>query len=302
MNRTGDPGWGNVFAAVNCYGGLHVVPESDTITGGVHYGFHTQFAFAAVQSSNVNNIGYKPQTYNAFIAYPNAIAPGGDVVYAGGDTTGTTASYPYSPLRIDKNFLHGIITDPTFHANDGAIIHTQPGNGVVWDDGTGTASITGTEVSAGVVNVTIANAGTARLIVSNAAVTSSVGFACGASYATFLSDFTKHISLYDDHGGNKAGLSVTSSDFSNNYVALGTGYHNFYIGGTLAAQIGPSAVTGSVGLQIGGWTGPTWTTGSGVPSSTQPVGSLYSRVSTWAAGATLYVSKGAGAWTAVASV
>jgi parallel beta-helix repeat protein len=55
-------------------------------------------------------------------------------------------------------------------------------------------------------------------------------------------------------------------------------------------------------VRCGGATGPSWTTGSAVPSSVQPVGSLYSRVSTWSAGATLYVSKGAGAWTAVASV
>jgi hypothetical protein len=54
--------------------------------------------------------------------------------------------------------------------------------------------------------------------------------------------------------------------------------------------------------RIGSITGPTWTTGSAVPSAVEPNGSLYSRVTTWAAGATLYVSKGAGAWTAVASV
>jgi hypothetical protein len=64
----------------------------------------------------------------------------------------------------------------------------------------------------------------------------------------------------------------------------------------------PAGVLATTAMQIGGGSGPTWTTGSGVPSSTQPVGSLYSRVSTWAAGATLYVSKGGGAWTAVASV
>lgn len=54
-------------------------------------------------------------------------------------------------------------------------------------------------------------------------------------------------------------------------------------------------------LQIGGGTGPTWTTGSGVPSSTQPVGSLYSRTG-GAVGATLYVSRGGGTWAAVAGV
>jgi hypothetical protein len=47
--------------------------------------------------------------------------------------------------------------------------------------------------------------------------------------------------------------------------------------------------------------GPTWTTGTAAPSSTQPVGSLYSRVG-GAVGATLYVSRGGGTWAAVAGV
>ena len=72
---------------------------------------------------------------------------------------------------------------------------------------------------------------------------------------------------------------------------------------TSLATLSPTGAFASLlSLGVGGTSGPTWTTGSGVPSSTQPVGSLYSRVSTWAAGATLYVSKGAGAWTPVASV
>ena len=37
--------------------------------------------------------------------------------------------------------------------NDKLIVHTQPGNGVGWDDGTSTASVTGTEISAGHVSV-----------------------------------------------------------------------------------------------------------------------------------------------------
>jgi hypothetical protein len=47
--------------------------------------------------------------------------------------------------------------------------------------------------------------------------------------------------------------------------------------------------------------GPTWTSGAGAPASTQPVGSIYSNT-TGAVGATLYVSRGAGTWTAVAGV
>jgi len=47
--------------------------------------------------------------------------------------------------------------------------------------------------------------------------------------------------------------------------------------------------------------GPTWTSGTSAPSSTQPVGSLYSRVG-GAVGSTLYVSRGGGTWAAVAGV
>jgi hypothetical protein len=54
-------------------------------------------------------------------------------------------------------------------------------------------------------------------------------------------------------------------------------------------------------IAVGSATGPTWTQGTTAPSSTQPVGSLYSRVG-GAIGATLYVSRGAGTWAAVAGV
>jgi hypothetical protein len=64
-------------------------------------------------------------------------------------------------------------------------------------------------------------------------------------------------------------------------------------------SFGNSSATGQ--LQIGGGTGPTWTTGSAAPAATAPVGSLYSRVG-GAVGATLYVSRGGGTWAAVAGV
>lgn len=58
--------------------------------------------------------------------------------------------------------------------------------------------------------------------------------------------------------------------------------------------------TQSTGIALGGG-GPTWTTGAGAPSGTQPVGSIYSNTS-GAAGARLYVSAGGGTWTAIAGV
>lgn len=51
----------------------------------------------------------------------------------------------------------------------------------------------------------------------------------------------------------------------------------------------------------GGSGGPTWTSGAGVPASTQPKGSLYSRTG-GGVGSTLYVTQGGGVWNAVAGV
>lgn len=51
----------------------------------------------------------------------------------------------------------------------------------------------------------------------------------------------------------------------------------------------------------GGESGPTWSTGTGVPTATLPRGSLYSR-SDGAVGSTLYVSQGGGTWNPVAGV
>jgi hypothetical protein len=54
-------------------------------------------------------------------------------------------------------------------------------------------------------------------------------------------------------------------------------------------------------VRIGLASGPTWTSGVGAPASTQPVGSMFSRTD-GAVGTTLYVSRGAGTWNAVAGV
>jgi hypothetical protein len=124
------------------------------------------------------------------------------------------------------------------------------------------------------------------LAASGAATLGGVGF--GSVFASSGTDLSKHLALYSTNYG----LNVPATNTMNVVVAG-------FTQATFSA-VGYVAVAGY--LAIGGVSGPTWTTGSGVPSSTQPVGSIYSRVSTWAAGATLYVSKGAGAWTPVAAV
>jgi hypothetical protein len=61
---------------------------------------------------------------------------------------------PYAPIEFQGSFKHGIST-ANFRSEDGSIIHTQPGNGIVWDDGTGTASVTGVASSPGAVSVQV---------------------------------------------------------------------------------------------------------------------------------------------------
>jgi hypothetical protein len=133
--------------------------------------------------------------------------------------------------------------------------------------------------------------------VDGAGHASATGLSFGSTFAASSTDFSKHINLY----GGTFGINVDSN--ANLCIGAQAGFSTIFMVGTgPVATIGINGITSQAAMQIGGASGPTWTTGSGVPSSTQPVGSLYSRVSTWAAGATLYVSKGAGAWTAVASV
>jgi len=66
-----------------------------------------------------------------------------------------------------------------------------------------------------------------------------------------------------------------------------------------AAGITAGIIAGTYFRQ--GGSGPTWTSGTGAPASTQPIGSMYSRTD-GAVGTTLYVSRGAGTWNAVAGV
>jgi hypothetical protein len=85
------------------------------------------------------------------------------------------------------------------------------------------------------------------------------------------------------------------------YVTPSGSAHTFRSGVNLNATIAGGIVTGVNAIQTGDTSGPTWTTGSDVPSSIQPAGSLYSR-NPGAGGARLYVSIGGGVWNAVAGV
>jgi len=67
----------------------------------------------------------------------------------------------------------------------------------------------------------------------------------------------------------------------------------------MGALVGTTAAFTS--LQTGGGSGPTWTAGSGAPTATAPIGSLYSNTA-GAVGARLFVSAGGGTWTGIPGV
>lgn len=109
-----------------------------------------------------------------------------------------------------------------------------------------------------------------------------------------VTDLSKHIDL----GYGTCGFNITARGV--NYNTSAGASHVFVINAVDCLYINGSGISAPQ-VQTGSIGGPTWTTGSAVPSATMPVGSLYSRVG-GAVGATLYVSRGAGTWAAVAGV
>jgi hypothetical protein len=130
---------------------------------------------------------------------------------------------------------------------------------------------------------------------SNGLTTLKNGLSFGTGLASGVTDFSQHISFYDGAG---YGMSVTSGSL--NYVVGPGGAHTFYQGGALIGSIGPTSIMG-VTVQCGSTVGPTWTTGTAVPSATAPVGSLYSKTN-GTVGATVYISRGAGVWNPIPGV
>ncbi len=134
----------------------------------------------------------------------------------------------------------------------------------------------------------------------------SGGISFGAADAASATDLTRHIELYD---GGYAGFNIFSSSL--NYISGGA--HTFYANGSNIGYINSTGLnsmsigqqTPTIGtfsaVQVQSTSGPTWSSGPGVPVATLPVGSLYSRTG-GGVGSTLYVSRGAGVWNAVAGV
>ena len=104
--------------------------------------------------------------------------------------------------------------------------------------------------------------------------------------------------IIDFNGGSQ--LNSAAGNYLQ-HVTSGVSRLRYMAGSTEAFAVTDGGTIIGTDARIGGSTGPTWTTGSAVPASTQPVGSIYSRVG-GAVGATLYVSRGSGTWAAVAGV
>lgn len=114
------------------------------------------------------------------------------------------------------------------------------------------------------------------------------GLDLGNQLAATAADLTKGINFY----GGLYGMNVFNGAVQS--VLPTGGAHVFVVNGVQVAAIGNGIMSGPAGS-------PTWTTGSAAPAATAPVGSIYSRVG-GVVGATLYVSRGGGTWTAVAGV
>jgi hypothetical protein len=116
---------------------------------------------------------------------------------------------------------------------------------------------------------------------------------------------TRYFQFQTD-GSNRWGIGCDNSAESGGNVGSDMFINRFADDGSWLSQ--PLFIARATGratfahdIQIGGGSGPTWTSGSGAPSSTQPNGSLYSR-SDGSTGSRLYVSAGGGVWSAVSGV
>ncbi len=120
----------------NWMGGIVIQPDIWVPGGG--FGGHGQLAYACSNSIVANNRvasptvphspasatgGYVAKWYACFQALNNSTAPNGRTYYAGGDTTSTTALFPYTPFEARHNYLHGIRLDNmTSFGNDALLM------------------------------------------------------------------------------------------------------------------------------------------------------------------------------------
>jgi hypothetical protein len=290
--------WGALF---NC------IDKTNTDSAQTNYSSGVEIGMACGNTDSANNrrmLGIYLNKFQNSDATP--------VCHMGLQIAANVGSYDY-PLQVVGGYniacidLRSAVKNSGAHtiwlADGGDIVWNTAGNATAyWDPaifaGAGGVHFTkGVEIDGQMLSTTINSGaanfsgvvGCATAIQVGGLATLQSGLSLSNNVAGSATDLSHHIAMY----ATNYGFSVTGGFL--NHVADTAATHAFYAGTVQVGAIGPN------GVQTGTAAGPTWTTGSGVPSSVQPVGSLYSRTG-GAVGATLYVSRGGGTWAAVAGV
>jgi hypothetical protein len=102
---------------------------------------------------------------------------------------------PYAPTQLWGEFRHGLIsTNARF--DNGGIIETQPGNGILWNDGVRTASVNGSLVSPGHIDVILTPAGSG-VIRANGAIALRDSGSAPITSASVTIPPTYEVALFD---------------------------------------------------------------------------------------------------------
>ena len=120
----------------------------------------------------------------------------GDASGGGADQPAYFANLvPYAPTQFWGEFRHGLIsTNARF--DSGGIVETQPGNGILWRDEAGVASVNGRAAGEGNIDVVLATAGNGVIRLENGIALSDSGAApISAARATIPASY--EIALFD---------------------------------------------------------------------------------------------------------
>ena len=136
-----------------------------------------------------------------------------------------------APLAMHGGFTHGIYVDPFTLFQDGFALRSipkngnNPGGGVGWCDGTGCAGVSGTEVSAGVIDVTLTPASAGRIVAKGPLATQSYTIASGANQIPSCSSALKGTTVYvtDFSGSPSFNGSIGAGGGSTNLPAFCNG-------------------------------------------------------------------------------
>lgn len=183
---------------------------------------------------------------------------------------------PSSQISDDK----GNITLPWWYALNFLLTRT---GGIVGID------ITVVQAQAVAANTAATNASAAALA---AQISANTGIAAASSAQTSATTANATAS------SAQATANAAQISANNAMTEIATETSRAEAAEALLAPLNMPVFTGPVGVNPGG---ATWTSGTGAPGSSQPVGSLYSRTG-GGVGSTLYVSRGSGTWLAVAGV